>query len=211
VYLVDRPAAQQGDVLVGHPGLSRLDPDWISVEVMNRMLGGTFASRINMNLREDKGATYGARSRFDPALGKGLFAAGGAMVLDRTALAVSELVKEVGGLETRPPDEAELRRARDAATLGLASRFETNAAIADAVSDVVAYDLPLDYYTRYVELVQDVTPDAITAAAKKWLHPERLAIVVVGPADRLEKDLAPKKLGPIERRDPFGAPLAAPK
>jgi zinc protease len=207
IYVVDRPRAEQGDVLVGFPGLSRLDEDWIAVEVMNRILGGMFSSRINMNLREGKGATYGARSRFSSTLGQGRFSAGGAMVLDRTTLAVSELVKELEGMTSRPASEAELRRAKDAATLGLAARFETNGAIADAVGEVVVYDLPLDYYTQYVQMVQAVGPEAVTEAARKWLKPGRAAIVVVGPVDKLRKELAGTKLGSIEKRGPYGEPL----
>lgn len=203
VYLVDRPGAQQGDVLIGAPALSRLDPDWITVEVMNRVLGGSFYSRINLNLREDKGATYGARSGFTSAIGPGLFTAGGGMVLDKTILAINETLKEIEGLSSRPATEEELRRARDAATLGLAARFETNASIAGAVAEIVVFGLPLDYYETYVARVQAVDATAVTAAAKKWLAGAAAHVVVVGPAATLEKDLA--KVGKVVRVDAYGA------
>src|SRR5581483_2204133 len=148
IYLVDKPGAPQTYVLVGGLGVPRSTPDYVPIEVMNNALGGLFSSRINMNLREEHGYTYGGFSVFVYRRGPGVFLAGGGIRTDVTAPAVHEVFKELDGIRSAPLSADELKLAKGAFSLSLAGLFETSAQTAATVGDLFTYDLPLDYYRQ---------------------------------------------------------------
>ena len=139
---------------------------------MNAILGGQFSSRINLNLREDKGYTYGARSRFAFRLGPGPFEAGGSVQTDVTKEALVELIKELTDITgPRPVTDAELAFAKDRIIRGFPGRFETTAAVAGTLAELVLYDLPDDYFTTYPSKVEAVTKADVDRVARQVPRP----------------------------------------
>lgn len=208
VVLVDRSNARQVTLAVGHLGLARQASDWFAVDVMNRCLGSNqMLSRLMRNLRQDKGYTYGVRSTFTENVGRGYFAIQADVALDKTALTVREIRREIQRMITEPPVGKELDLARKAAALSVLNRIETNASIADVINRIAVFGLPLDYLAELRRNTLSVTAEAVSAAAKEYLHPDKLQLVVVGPADELEKHFRALEIGPIERRTMTGEPL----
>jgi zinc protease len=190
VYLVDKPGAAQSVLAVGHVGVARSTPDYFPLSVMNAILGGQFSSRINLNLREDKGYTYGARSSFAFRQGAGPFEAGGSVKTDVTKEALVELVKEIRDITSeRPATEAELAFAKDRLVKGFPSRFETVSAVASSLQDLVIYHLPDDYFTSYQSKIEAVTAEDVARVAKKYLKPDHQTILVVGDRKTVEPAL----------------------
>jgi zinc protease len=158
--------------------------------VMNTMLGGQFTSRINLNLREDKGFTYGARSLFEFRRGAGPFYANAPVFTDVTGPSVAELLKELRGIRGEiPVTPAELEYAKQAIIRGFPRTFETPSQIADRLETLVTYDLPDTYFNSYIERVQAVTIDDINRVARQYLNPDHMAIVIVGDRQRIEPSL----------------------
>jgi zinc protease len=205
VVLVDAPGAAQSQVFVATEGVSQGSPDRIALGVMNLILGGMFSSRINLELRENRAYTYGAHSRFSMRHGAGAFTAGGAMFADHTADAAKELVSQVERMRDRPVTDEELADAKESAKLALPARFEGVDAVTGAMQDLVVYGLPLDEYATRSARIDAVTAADVQRVAKKWLHPDKLRIVVTGDRAKVEKGLA--ALGAIEIRDAYGDPL----
>ena len=185
--IIDKPDAPQSEIRLGHVGLPRLHPDYFAVTVANALLGGLFNSRINLNLRERNGYTYGAHSYFDWRRGAGPFVVSTAVGSEVTHLAVQEAVKEIERFREAPPEPRELALAVDYLDGVFPIRYETTAAIASALGGLVTYGLPEDYYDRYRAEVRAVTPDAVLQAAQRHLHPDRLQLVVVGAAEALQE------------------------
>jgi zinc protease len=204
VVIVDKPGSPQTQVRVATLGVPRSSPDFRPLQVMNLALGGNFASRINMNLREEHGYTYGASSQFVFRRAGGLFQASGGIRTDVTAPAVSEFLKEIRGAVDKPFDQPELQRAKDSLTNSLAGAFETNADAVSNFMNVFVYDLGLDYYTKYAKEVGAVTGDQALAVAKKYLVPTNMVVIAVGDRKVIEPELAKLNLGPIEIRDAEG-------
>ena len=173
VVVVDKPGSPQTQVRVASIGAARSSPDFRPMQVMNLALGGLFSSRINMNLREEHGYTYGASSQFSFRRAPGPFQVASGVRTDVTGPAVSEIFKEVRGMVDRPLSEDELKKAKDSLSNSLPGAFESSANAVSNFSNVFIYDLGLDYYTRYAEQVNAVTADQALAAAKKYLVPER--------------------------------------
>ena len=211
VYLVDKPKAAQSVLAVGQVGVARNTPDYFPLVVMNGVLGGQFSSRINLNLREDKGYTYGARSSFAFEQGPGPFEAGGAVQTDVTKEALVELMKELTEITgSRPVTDSELAFAEDRIVRGFPNRFETTQGVAGTLTELVLYDLPDDYFTTYPEKVEAVTKDDVTRVAKTYLEPNKMTILVVGDRAKVEgplKTLPYAKV--INVLDPEGNPLPA--
>jgi predicted Zn-dependent peptidase len=161
-----------------------------------------FSSRINLDLREAKAYTYGARSRFAMRHGAGPFTAGGAIFADNTADAARELVAQVERIRSEPVTADELADAKENAKLALPSRFEGVDEITGALQDLVVYGLPLDEYEVRAARIDAVTAADVQRVARRWLHPESLRIVVTGDRARVEKDLA--SMGRLELRDATG-------
>ena len=211
VYLVDKPAAAQSVLAVGQVGVARSTPDYFPLSVMNAILGGQFSSRINLNLREDKGYTYGARSSFAFRQGPGPFQAGAPVQTDKTKEALVELTKEIADISGKRPATAdELAFAKDRLVKGFPSRFETNAGQAGTLAELVLYNLPDDYFTHYQSRVEAVSRDDVTRVAKKYLDPGHMMILVVGDKAKIEsglKELPYAKV--INALDPEGEPAAS--
>lgn len=205
VVLVDAPGAAQSQVYVAAEGAPHGARDRVALGVMNLILGGMFSSRINLELRENRAYTYGAHSRFSLMHGAGAFVAGGAIFADHTADAAKELVDEVERMREQPVADEELSDAKEAAKLALPARFEGVDDVTGALQDLVVYDLPLDEYATRAARIDAVTAADVQRAAKRWLHPGSLRIVVTGDRARIEKGLA--ALGRVEVRDAYGDPV----
>jgi zinc protease len=182
IHIVDKPEASQSELRTGHIGLPRNHPDFFPTLVMNAVLGGLFGSRINLNLREAHGYTYGASSFYDWRRGPGPFVVSTAVQSEVTALALREILLEIDRIRDERISEEELSLARDYLDGVFPIRYETTAAIASALAALVIYDLPADYYDSYRKNVRGVSADAVLQAARSHLHPEELQTIVVGDA-----------------------------
>jgi zinc protease len=208
ILIVDRPGAPQTQLRVGAIGAPRSVPEFQPIQVMNTALGGLFSSRINMNLREEHGYTYGAGSGFDFRRGAGPFQIATGVRTDVTAPAVSEILKEVRGMAAAPMKPEELDRAKDARTQSLPAGFQTSQAAAGSFAQLYIYDLGLDYYSHVAERVQSVTADQALAAAAKYLVPERMVVVAVGDRAKIEPELRKLNVAPVEIVTPEGKPVS---
>lgn len=194
--LVSRPGSAQSELRLGHPSVSRSTPDYHALLMLNTVLGGQFVSRLNMNLRQDKGYTYGARSGFDLRRGPGHFSAQTSVQTDVTAAAMTETLKEIAEIrDGRPPSEEELSLARASLTLGYPRGFETAQQVARGVASLALHNLPDTYFEEFVPRVRAVPREAVISAAKKYLDPDALVAVVVGDVDRMEPAIHTLALG----------------
>ncbi len=206
VVLVDKEGASQSVVRIGHVGVPRKHPDYAALLVMNDILGGSFTSRINLNLREKKGYTYGARSGYSMLRGAGPFSAGGNVKADVTRESIDELLKELDGIRKGKVTDEELGEAKSGLVARSPARFETNASTAGELADVLIHDLPEDDIATMVQRIQAVTADDVLRVAKKYVRPESAVIVVVGDRKSVEPKLS--GLGKIEHRDARGEPVS---
>jgi Predicted Zn-dependent peptidases len=208
IYLVDRPNSAQSVVSIGHVGMDRMNPDFFAVSVMNSILGGGFTSRINMNLREDKGYTYGARSGFAFRRGAGPFSAGGDIQTAVTKESIVEFMKELNGIRAgNPVTQKELDYNKQSLIRRYPAGFETNGAISAQLANLVTYGLPDSYFNDYISKVNAVTLDDVNRVAKKYLDPSKMAIVIVGDRKTIEPGL--KELGyAVKILDSDGKPIS---
>lgn len=197
IYLVDKPRAPQSVIAIGQPGVDRKSPDFYALQVMNTILGGSFSSRLNQNLRETKGYTYGAGSGFEYRPLPGPFVAAAAVRADVTDSALVEFLKELNGIRDGFASDSELARAKAYLTLSLPAEFETASQLAGQVAGLLLFGLPLDYYRSYVPRIMAVTAADVRRVARTYLHPDRMAVVVVGDAAALRPKLEALGLGPI--------------
>ncbi len=209
VYLVDKPAAAQSVLAIGHVGQPRGTPDYFPLSIMNAVLGGQFSSRLNLNLREDKGYSYGVRSHFAFRIGPGPFEAGGSVQTGVTKEALVELLKEIHDITgARPVTDAELAFAKDRTIKGFPSRFETTFGVAGTLADLVLYSLPDDYFTTYPSKVEGVGKEDVERVAKKYLDTKHLTILIVGDRSKIEEKLKTLPYAQvITVLDPEGNPL----
>jgi len=198
VLIVDKPGSPQTALLTFGVGLQRNSPDYPAVAVMNTMLGGLFSSRINMNLREEHGYTYGASSFFRYYRGTGPFITYALVRTDVTAPATEQLFKELEEIHTKPLTDSELSRAKDSIILSLPGDFESDFGVNGQLSNLWLFGLPLDYYTSLPAKIEAVTSADAQAAAAKYIHPENLLVIEVGDKAKIEQGLKDLKLGPIE-------------
>jgi zinc protease len=197
VYLVDKPGAPQSQIRIGWIGVARSTPDYFPLVVMNTILGGSFSSRLNMNLREQHGYTYGASSQFDMRTYAGPFAAAAGVQTDKTADALKEFFNELNGI-LRPVPAEELSRAKNYVALRYPGTFETTSDIARRLEDAIVYHLPDDYFSKYVQSIQAVTAADVERVAKKYIDPDKLAIVIVGDRQKIEAPIKALNLAPIK-------------
>jgi zinc protease len=206
--LVDFPGTPQTVVVVGRPLVKKGDPDEPALLVFNQVLGGMFSSRLNLNLREAKGWTYGAWSAVDPRAGVGPFQAGAGIKTEHTADAVAEVFKEFDALKSAGvKGEAELNAAKANYVKSLPGRFETLGDLASAASWIFIYDLPLDYYASLPERISAVTADDVKRVAERALVKDDMAIILVGDKAAIEADVKNLGLGELEVVDAHGQPL----
>jgi len=208
VVFVDRPGAQS-QVQVARLGVPHSVKDREAVVVANTILGGSFSSRINMNLREKHSYTYGARSHFVMRRGAGPFMVAGAIMADKTGPAIKEVLSELDGLKKDGPTDDELAAAKENLRLTMPARFETTTEVANAIADLVVYDLPLDEYDRRLQRIDAVTKDDVKRVANEYFGSESMTVVVVGGKKDVAPQLEPLGLGALDERDPFGNPLGA--
>ncbi len=213
LYLVDKPGAAQSVLYAGQVGVPRKTPDYFALEVLNSVLGGQFSSRLNLNLREEKGYTYGARSMFTFRQGPGPFVAVTSVQTAVTSEALTEMLNEIRDITgKRPVTPEELAFAKDNTIKGFPSAFGTTFGVAGQLAELVTYDLPDDYLQNYRDAVEAVTLDDVARVAKKYLHPDNLTVVVVGDASKIEEGLKSLPVGKqIQRLDPEGDPAAPPQ
>ena len=206
IYLVDKPGAPQSSFRIGGVGAARSSDDYFALRVMNTILGGSFTSRLNANLREAKGYTYGAASAFALRREAGPFTARAEIVAAKTDSALLEFMKELRGvLDTVPQDE--LTKAKRYLQLQLPGEFETTGDIASQLVPLVVYDLPLDYYDSYVQRIGAVTQADVARVARRYIDPARLAVVIVGDRATIEPGLRALGLGDVSIRDLRGEPV----
>jgi zinc protease len=195
VYLIDKPAAPQTEIRIGYPALARSTPDYFPVLVMNRILGGQFSSRINLNLRERRGLTYGARSEFQFSKEPGPFVASGGFVSTKSDTAIEQLLFEIDAMHRLGMTAEELAFAKKGITGGFALSFETPSQIAGALQSIVVYGLPEDYYQNYITNVDRVTLDDVRRVAAKYLDSSKMAIVAVGDLASIRQGIEKLHLG----------------
>ena len=206
IYLIDKPGAPQSSFRIGSIGVPRSTRDFFALRVMNTILGGSFSSRLNANLREAKGYTYGARSDFDMRRMAGPFTASAEIVAGKTDSALIEFFRELRSIrETVPADE--LARAKAYTQLRLPWSFETTQQIAGGLIPLALYGLPLDYYNTFVQNIEAVTQADIQKVARQYINPDNLAVVIVGDRKSIEESLKATNLGPISIRDMTGKPI----
>jgi zinc protease len=198
VVLVDRPGSVQSELRVGHLGIDRHDPRYFPALVMAALLGGVFGSRLNLRLREELGYTYGARCSFDPRRASGPFTATAAVQTEVTTDAIRELLGQLDGIRTAPPDEAEVAEVRDFLVGVFPLRFETTAGIAGAIEPLAVYGLPDDYWHTYRSRIEEVGPAEVHLAATELVRPDEALILLTGDAARVRDELAAADLGPLE-------------
>lgn len=194
--ILHRPGAAQSELRIGHLAVRRSVPEYQHLLVLNMILGAQFVSRINMNLRQDKGYTYGARTTFDARRGPGPFLLQASVQSDATGPAIRESFAEIAGIRgERPVTREELETGRAALTRGYPRNFETAEQLARAATQLALHDLPDDYYSTFVDRILDIDETAVTEAAHRFLQPERLLTVVVGDRDRAWAGIEPLGLG----------------
>jgi predicted Zn-dependent peptidase len=196
VFLIDKPGAAQSQIRIGWVGVPRSTPDYFAIEVTNTVLGGSFTSRLNQNLREQHGYSYGARSGFDMRLMPGPFQAAAGVQTDKTAEALKEFFIELDGIR-KPIPADELNKAKNYVALGFPSEFETTSDISRHLEEVLIYNLPDDYFPSYIPKIQAVTPVEALRVAERYIQPTRMAVVVVGDAKSVEASIKALNLGPM--------------
>ena len=206
IYLIDKPGAAQSSFRIGSVGVPRSTKDYFALTVMNTILGGSFSSRLNQNLREAKGYTYGAGSRFDMRRAAGPFTASAEIVSAKTDSALLEFMKELKNIRQSVPTD-ELSRAKRYLQLQLPGNFETTQQIGAALVPVALYGLPLDYFNNYVQNVEGVTQADVARVAQQYINPGSLAVVIVGDRKSIEPALKSTNVGPIVIRDITGQPI----
>jgi predicted Zn-dependent peptidase len=200
VYLVDKPGAPQTSVRIGTVGVPRSTDDYFALLVMNTVLGDAFTSRLNQNLREVHGYTYGAGSAFDMRRAAGPFTARAEVTGTKTDSALVEFMKELRGIRDTVPTP-ELEKAKRYLQLQLPGDFETTGSIAAQLVPIVLYGLPLDFYNSYVQRVGAVTQADVQRVAKQYVDPDRVAVVIVGDRKSIEPGVRSLRLGEISVRD----------
>lgn len=211
IYVVDKPGAAQSVIQIGRIGISRRSEDYYAVLVMNTILGGSFTSRLNQNLREDKGYTYGASSYFDAGHIPGAFVASAAVQTDATGPSLREFMKELRAIREGVTDE-EVDGAKNYLAMRFPADFQSVAGTAGELADVVEFGLPVDDLEQYMRRVLSVTRQDVERVARTYIDPENLAIVVVGDRARIEEQIRAENLGEIrflEVKDVFGEPPTA--
>jgi zinc protease len=206
VFLIDKPGAPQSSFRIGSIGVARATQDYVPLMVMNTILGGAFTSRLNNNLRETKGYTYGAGSAFDMRQTEGPFTARAEIVREKSDSALIEFMKELRNIREPVPAQ-ELEKAKRYLQLGLPAQFETTQDIAFRLLPLAQYDLPLDYFNSYAEKIGAVTAADVQRVAQQYVRPDNFSVVVVGDLKSIEQGIRKVHGGKVEIRDISGRPI----
>lgn len=196
VYIVDKPESAQSQIRIGWVGVPRSTPDYAALEVLNTILGGSFTSRLNQNLREKNGYAYGASSVFDMRQAAGPFLAAAGVQTDKTGEALKEFFVELNGILGPVPEE-ELTKAKNYVALGFPGEFETTGDMARKLEELVVYALPESTFTDFVAAVSKVTAGDLQRLAARYIQPDKMAVVVVGDRKQIESEIRELNLGPV--------------
>jgi zinc protease len=208
IYLVDKPGSAQSIFAIGLPGPPRSTPDYYSLQVMNTILGGMFQARLNANIREEKGYSYGVGSGFGFGKAPNPFRTGGDIVGDKSDAALVEFMKELRGIVGEEPiTEEELKTAKESLVQRLPGTFASVTAINGAISGLWLQGLPDNYYQQYTKSIMAVTAEDAMRVAKKYIDLDHLAIVIVGDRKAIEEPLRTTKIAAITHLDIEGRPV----
>ena len=196
IYIVDKPESEQSQIRIGWVGVPRSTPDYFPLLVLNTVLGGSFTSRLNQNLREEHGYAYGASSGFDMRLAAGPFVAAAGVQTDKTAEALREFFNELTAI-VQPVPADEIAKAKNYVALGFPSEFESSADLSRRIEELIVYQLPDEYFERYIANVQAVTAADVQKVAKSYIQPSRFAVLVVGDRKTIEPGIRALNLGPV--------------
>ena len=203
-YLVDKPGAAQSVIRIGHVGITRDHPDYYAIQVLNTILGGSFTSRLNQNLRETHGFTYGASSGFLARRLPGPFIAQASVVTAKTDSSLIEFLRELRRIRDSIVPGDELAKAKAYLTLGLPGDFETTQGTAGRLGELWQNDLPLTWYGDYARRINAVTVADLQRVARRHIRPDEFAVVVVGDRSQIEASVQALHEGPISLRDLWG-------
>ncbi len=207
---MDRPDSEQSVIIAGHIAPPRNSEADLAISAMNQVLGGDFTARVNMNLREDKGWSYGARTQIVPTRGQRPFIALAPVQTDKTSEAMAELKREIEAIVgVRPPEAEEIAKVKDQRTLSLPGRWETARAVVGSLSEIVRFKLPEDYWQNYADAVRGLSNAEIRQAAVDVVRPESLIWVVVGDRSRIEEGIRELGVGEVVLLDADGNPVAS--
>ncbi len=211
IVALDKPGTTQAQVWVVGRLFKATDPDAIPLRVANMTLGGLFTSRLNLNLREKHGYSYGVFSSLSLLRNSGTFSARGGIVAKNTVEAVTEYERELQGFSGGQVSDAELAAAKEALVRGLPAALETNDAVSGAMGNLVSLGLPLDYYRTFPARVNKVSQDDVKRVVTRWITPERWPVVIVGPVAQNKEALEKLNLGPVTVAPavPAGKPSAS--
>jgi predicted Zn-dependent peptidase len=206
VYLVDKPGAAQSEIRIGHALTSRsTSPDYYALRVLNAALGGAFTSRVNLNIREAKGYTYGARTTMTFERGAGPFIASAGVFTAKTDSSLIEFMKEIRDIRgPRPLTAAETEFAKASLVRAYPRALETNAGVAATLADLAFYRLPDTELTGYLAKLEQVKPADVTRVAERYLAPDSSVVVVVGDLAKIQPGIEALHLGPVTVLDPDG-------
>ena len=211
IYIVDKPSAAQSVFALGEPGPPRDTPDYYALQVMNNLLGGLFQSRINHNIREVKGYSYGVNSSFSYGRGPGPFRAGGGIVTAKTDSALIEFMKELRGVQGGIPfTDDEITQGKESLIQSLPRQFSSVNGIGASVSGIYAQDLPESYYRDFAAKIGAVTREDLVQVAKKYIDLAHLNIVIVGDRATIEAPLRKTGIAPVRLLDVDGKPVVMP-
>lgn len=197
VYVVDKPGAAQSQIRIGWVGIPRSTPDYPTLQVLNTILGGSFTSRLNTNLRETHGYSYGAFSGFEERISPGVFSARAGVQTDKTAEALKEFFVELTGI-LKPIPSDELEKAKNYVALGFPAEFETSGDLAQKMEEQVVHGLADEYFPSYIRSVVQVTKAGVEKATVRYIQPDKFAVVVVGDRKVIEPGVRALNLGAIE-------------
>ena len=197
IYIIDKPGAAQSQIRIGWVGVPRSTPDYPTIQVLNTMLGGSFTSRLNTNLRETHGYSYGASSGFEERISPGSFSARAGVQTDKTADALKEFFNELTGI-LKPIPGDELEKAKNYVALGFPAEFESTGDLAQKMEEQVVHTLPDEYFPSYIRSIVQVTGSGVEKAAGRYIQPDKFAVVIVGDRKVIESGIKALNLGPIE-------------
>ncbi|MCC6424797.1 MAG: insulinase family protein [Phycisphaerales bacterium] len=208
IYLVDRPGSAQTQVAILLPNPPRKCEEYYALKMVNSVYGGSFMSRLNLNIREDKGYAYNAWSHQQTNSGPGLWWAYGGVQTDKTREALVEFVKEVRGMAgEKPITKGELETAQLRWKRGYPQQFSTLSQVGSRIADLWSQDLPMSEMQREIERPAEVSLDEVNAAAHKYIKPDQMMILLIGDRAKIEPGIRELNLGPIVPLDVEGRPI----
>jgi zinc protease len=205
VYIMDRPGSQQSIIFAGHVVPKRSSDDEVAIESFQNIFGGTFTSRINMNLREDKHWSYGSFSVLWGAKGQRPFFVYAPVQTDKTKEAMTEILTEMTNIKSENPvTDEEFMKDKNSRTLSLPGSWETAGSVSGSLSEMITYNLPDDYFVKFPQMVNSLTKDQVNNSSQKLLHPDNLVWVVVGDKEKIESGIKELGFGEVKYLDADG-------